>query len=298
MTIDSSLMQPHLTPPHLTPNYVGRFAPSPTGPLHAGSLVAAMASYLDARAHQGRWLLRIEDLDPPREQVGAAAAIIDALAAFGFQWDGPIVRQSERGTDYNAALQRLSAAGLIYPCCCSRRDIIGDDGIYPGTCRHGMRAGASARAWRIRVDDTTIDWHDRRCGHLSEALAQQAGDFVLKRADGLWAYQLAVVVDDALGGVNAIVRGDDLLSSSARQIFLQQQLGFATPSYLHIPVLRNSAGEKLSKQTMAPAIDARYALEQLESAANYLQLDRVGASSITRFWELATQRWQQRQAAR
>jgi glutamyl-Q tRNA(Asp) synthetase len=238
-------------------SYRGRFAPSPTGPLHFGSLVAAVGSYLEARTHHGTWLVRMEDLDPPREMPGAADRILKTLEAYGFVWDGEVLYQSRRSEAYEATLDTLRRSGLIYPCGCTRREIAdsaihGIEGpVYPGTCRHGLAVGKTARAWRIRVEDRTITFKDAVQGVVSQNLAQDIGDFVLKRADGFHAYQLAVVVDDAEQGITHIVRGADLLDSTPRQIYLQQVLQLPTPSYAHLPVVTNAAGEKLSKQTLA-----------------------------------------------
>lgn len=282
--------------------YIGRFAPSPSGPLHAGSLVAAMASYLDARAHGGRWLVRIEDIDEARTVAGAADAILHALQAFGMQHDGDILVQSRRKDVYQRAFDRL--AGHTYPCGCTRREIadsrlgIAADGaaIYPGTCRHGLAPGRTARALRLRVPDVgqpdeTIAFDDRWLGPQVQHLATEVGDFVLKRADGFWAYQLAVVVDDAEQSVTHVVRGTDLLDSTGRQIYLQHLLGYPTPSYMHVPVVRNAQGEKLSKQTGARALDLTRPLDELLLAARFLQLDIAPASSLARFWEQATTIW-------
>ena len=235
----------------------GRFAPSPTGPLHFGSLVAALASYCDARAAGGEWLVRIEDVDEPRSRTGAESAILDTLRRYGFAWDGPIIRQSERSAEYEHALARLRTIGSVYPCACTRRDLdaapfgAAGERIYPGTCRDGVASERTPRAERVRVDATSIAFVDRLQGPQRQDLAREVGDFVVRRADGLFAYQLAVVVDDALQGVTTIVRGADLLASTPRQIFLQQLLGMPTPEYLHVPVAINRAGEKLSKQTHA-----------------------------------------------
>ena len=261
--------------------YVGRFAPSPTGPLHAGSLVAALASWLDARAHSGRWLLRIEDLDTLREVPGAAAGIIDSLRAFGFNWDGDIVLQSQRHAAYAAAFDRLTAQGMIYPCACTRREIadsvshlrlhaFGRELVYPGACREGLAPGRTARAWRVRVPDERIGFDDAAAGPQAQNLATEVGDFVLRRADGQWAYHLAVVVDDAAQGVTHVVRGADLIDSTVRQIHLCRLLGFATPSYLHVPVVTNVKGEKLSKQSLAVAVDTRERDAALRAAWRHL----------------------------
>ncbi len=283
--------------------YVGRFAPSPTGPLHLGSLVAALASYLDARAHAGRWLLRIEDLDRDREVPGASAAIIDTLSRLGFEADGEIVRQSERHALYQAAFERLQAMGRVYPCGCTRREIADSlvrqgatpsrhgERVYPGTCRAGLPAGRVARAWRLRVDSAEIDWQDRLDGTHHESLAHSVGDFVLRRADGWWAYQLAVVVDDHDQGITTVVRGADLRESTARQILLQSLLGYARPAYLHVPVVVDANGEKLSKQTGAAPIDVEAPLQALDLALRHLGLAPTGAATLTAFWPLAQARW-------
>lgn len=283
--------------------YVGRFAPSPTGPLHAGSLVAAMASHLDARAHHGRWQLRIEDLDPPREARGASAAIVDTLARLGFPHDGQIVYQSTRDAAYRAAFERLTAMGLVYPCACTRREVADSmlrsgreqprstDLVYPGTCRNGMPAGREARAWRVRVDATPIAWRDRRAGESIERLDESVGDFVLRRADGLWAYQLAVVVDDAWQGVTDVVRGADLRDSTARQVYLQRLLGLPTPRYLHLPVVVDAEGNKLSKQTGAAPIDPRRGVQALNAALGFLGLGGIAAVDPAGFWPEAIARW-------
>jgi len=239
--------------------YVGRFAPSPTGPLHFGSLLAAVASYLEARVRGGRWLVRIEDIDPPREQAGAAEAIVRCLEAYGLRWDGPVLRQSRNEPRHRAALQRLLAAGLAYPCRCTRRMLArtarqGAMGpIYPGTCRDGSASGA--RAVRVRTGDEPIVVFDRLQGRLEQRLESELGDFVIRRRDGLIAYQLAVVIDDAVDGITDVVRGVDLLDSTPRQVHLQRLLGLPTPTYMHIPVAVDPGGEKLSKQTGAPAIN-------------------------------------------
>ena len=286
-----------------TPGYVGRFAPSPTGPLHAGSLVAALASYLDARAHDGTWLIRIEDIDEGRSVPGAAEDILDLLQRLGMTSDREVVWQSRRKHLYEAAYDRL--AGHVYPCGCNRREIadsrlgVAPDGaaIYPGTCRHGLAPGRSPRSLRLRVPnagDDVITFHDRMAGTVTQRLASESGDFVLKRADGYWAYQLAVVVDDAEQGVTDVVRGADLLDSTPRQIFLQRLLGVPTPHYLHVPVVRNAAGEKLSKQTGALAVrpgDEAGAVAALRESAGFLRLDVPPAGSLAEFWRLAVPAW-------
>lgn len=241
--------------------YVGRFAPSPSGPLHFGSLVAALASWLDARAARGRWLLRIEDLDAPRTLPGAVDDILRGLERVGLTWDGPVIYQSLRGARYEAALRRLQAH--TYWCGCTRREIadsalaLAADGaqIYPGTCRNGLPSGKAPRALRIRTDRRPLSFEDRVQGGQLQGVEQLVGDFVLYRADGQVAYQLAVVVDDAEQGVTDVVRGADLIDSTARQLHLQRLLGYPAPRYLHVPVAVNAFGEKLSKQTGAQAID-------------------------------------------
>jgi len=243
---------------------IGRFAPSPTGPLHFGSLVAAVGSYLDARASGGQWLLRIEDVDTPRTVPGMVDAQIAALEAYGFAWDGVVVRQSERSALYQAALDRLIAAGLAYPCTCTRSQIAATPGVrqgvdgwvYPGHCqswRPGMLVPANA-AWRFRVPAGVISFDDRIRGRVAQDLQKDVGDFPLLRADGCFTYQLAVVVDDLAQEVTDVVRGADLIDSTPRQIALIRALGGGVPTYAHLPVVMNGAGEKLSKQTEAPAI--------------------------------------------
>jgi len=263
--------------PIYQPRYRGRFAPSPTGPLHFGSLVAALGSYLDARAHDGEWLVRMEDLDPPRAAPGTADDILRTLESLGLHWDGAVLRQSERGDAYRTALAELERKGATYPCACTRREIgdsalAGIDGslVYPGTCRNGLPTGRTARATRLRVDDAVIEFDDAVQGRLRQQLAADVGDFVLRRADGLFAYQLAVVVDDAAQGITDVVRGADLLDSTPRQIVLQRLLGVPTPRYLHLPVATNAAGEKLSKQTLAPPIDRARPGAALLAALDFL----------------------------
>jgi len=280
--------------------YRGRFAPTPSGPLHFGSLVAALGSYLDARAHAGAWLLRIEDVDPPRVVAGATVAILRGLDAFGFEWDGPVEYQSGRGAVYQAALDRLDALGLVYGCDCSRKEIAevaprGVDGpVYPGTCRARGWRGDPARepAWRLRVPETRVEFRDRLIGRVACDIARECGDFVLKRADGVFTYQLAVVVDDAEQGVTHVVRGADLLTSTPRQIVLQQALGYATPVYLHLPVVLDAAGEKLSKQTLAAPIDHADPLPALLRAARFLGMEAGDAiGTVGDFWLWARRYW-------
>ena len=272
--------------------YIGRFAPSPTGPLHAGSLVAALASWLDARAHNGQWLVRIEDIDTPRCVKGADQGILEQLSACGLVADSEPKWQSQRTHLYENALSHLINKGWVYPCGCSRKEIEdiyvsqGQDiarhsaAIYPGTCRDGLN-GKPARAWRLNVQAVmealhlpqTLQWHDRRMGHQQQDVAREVGDFVLKRADGLWAYQLAVVVDDADQGITHVVRGEDLHDNTARQILLQKALGLPTPIYMHTPLVMGENGEKLSKQNGALALNLRDPLASLNKAAKVLKLN-------------------------
>ena len=278
--------------------YRGRFAPSPTGLLHAGSLVAALASWLDARAHQGTWLVRIEDVDTARCEAGVAERILAQLAACGLVSDEAVWWQSQRGDAYEAALTQLVNAGLAYPCACSRRDIEvelqilgqeperGQTPVYPGTCRpdQGGLDGRSARAWRLDVrPHTEVNWVDRRLGAQTQNVEQAVGDFVLKRADGLWAYQLAVVVDDAAQGITDVVRGEDLADNTPRQRVLQTALGLPLLRYLHTPLVLDADGDKLSKHKGAAAMACdtpAQALAALQDAAQVLGLPRSGATSV------------------
>lgn len=280
--------------------YRGRFAPSPTGPLHFGSLVAAVGSYLEAKSHHGEWLVRMEDLDPPREMPGAADAILQALDAYGFEWDGPVLYQSTRSEFYEAALAKLQQDGLLYPCACTRKEIAdsalpGIEGpVYPGTCRHGLADGRIPRAWRVRVDTADIAFEDAVQGHVRQNLAKDIGDFVLKRADGYYAYQLAVVLDDAAQRISHVVRGADLLDSTPRQIYLQRRLSLPTPHYAHLPVAVNAAGEKLSKQTLATPLDVARPVPALWQALHFLgQQPATGllAADLPDLWQWAQSRW-------
>jgi glutamyl-Q tRNA(Asp) synthetase len=281
--------------------YRGRFAPSPTGPLHFGSLVAAVASYADALAAGGAWLVRLEDVDVPRARKGAADAILAALERLGFEWEGAVWRQSTRTADYEEALGRLNDAGLVYPCACTRseraRDPVGPIGerIYPGVCAGGIakhRAGRSARAIRVRVPSTPIAFTDRLQGVIEQSLARDVGDFVVRRSDGFFAYQLAVVVDDAAQRITDVVRGADLIASTPRQIFLQRALGMPAPRYLHVAVALDAHGHKLSKQAGARALpDAPVAA--LCAAWRFLEQrapDEVPAS-VEQFWDYARTWW-------
>jgi len=290
--------------------YVGRFAPSPTGPLHAGSLVAALASWLDARAHEGQWLVRIEDVDTPRCVPGADHIILQQLAACGLHPDAPPIYQSQRGPTYQRALDALINTGHAYPCGCTRADIaqanaaLGlskprhGDLVYPGTCRpsNGGLKGKSERAWRLQVPDAPhdlISWTDRRLDRQQQHLASAVGDFVVKRADGLWAYQLAVVVDDAEQGVTDIVRGEDLCDNTPRQIHLQSLLGLRTPRYLHTPLVMGGNGEKLSKQNGAMALDVQQPLQALQAAGTVLNL-KPAATTVSNWLTQAVTMWQSR----
>jgi glutamyl-Q tRNA(Asp) synthetase len=280
--------------------YRGRFAPSPTGPLHFGSLVAATGSFLEARSRGGEWLLRMEDVDAPRCSAAAADDILHALDAFGFAWDGEVVWQSRREAAYAAALDRLREAQRVFPCACTRRELadsaIAPDGatIYPGTCRDGLPPGRAARAWRLRVGDARIAFDDAIQGRIESDLASEAGDFVLLRADGLFAYQLAVVVDDAEAGITEVVRGADLLTSTARQIYLQQCLGLPPPAYAHLPVAVNAAGEKLSKQTRARPLDVTRPVSDLCAALAFLGQRppaELAAATVPELWRWAVANW-------
>ncbi len=318
-----------VSPMKLDRNYRGRFAPSPTGPLHFGSLVAAVGSFLDAKHHQGKWLVRIEDIDTPRTVKGAADEILGTLEAYGLHWDEDIIYQSQRTAAYEAAFHRLKEAGAVYPCACSRKEITdsalhrGDELVYPGTCRNGIPAGREGRAWRVRTDrsllppcrgkggmgveqwgsqastpslalplqggelargqdvapsgsvrlydEGIVKFNDALQGRITQHLENEVGDFVVLRADGLFAYQLAVVVDDAAQGITDVVRGADLLYSTPRQIFLQQLLGFPTPAYMHLPVVVNAQGEKLGKQTLAQPVEKDSAASTLFKALVFLR---------------------------
>ncbi len=291
---------------------IGRFAPSPTGPLHAGSLVAALASWLDVRARGGRWLVRIEDVDAPRCVPGSDRVILQQLAALGLHADAPPLWQSTRSAAYAQALARLRAEGWAYDCGCSRAEIEGALAaggaprerhalaVYPGTCRDGLH-GKPARAVRLRTSHRgigpRIDWQDRRLGPQSQQVQHEVGDFVLKRADGLWAYQLAVVVDDAWQQVSHVVRGEDLADNTARQILLQRALGLPTPAYLHLPLVLGADGHKLSKQNGATALDLADPLAALRAAAAVLGLPPVAASDVGAWLGAAVAAWAARWVA-
>jgi glutamyl-Q tRNA(Asp) synthetase len=285
------------------PRYRGRFAPSPTGPLHFGSLVAAVAGYCDAHAAGGQWIVRIEDVDVTRSRPGAESAILATLDRYGFAWDGEVRRQSQRTAHYASSLARLRAGGDAYECACTRRELEtaplapGGERIYPGTCRSGIpadRAHRPQRAWRVRVGDARIEFHDRLQGLQAQDLARDVGDFVVRRADGLHAYQLAVVVDDALQDITHVVRGADLMASTPRQILLQRLLGYPALSYLHSPVAVDASGEKLSKQTQAPPLPED-PLPVLLAAWRLLDQPPPDGSrtpaSVAEFWSWAIAAW-------
>jgi len=280
--------------------YRGRFAPSPTGPLHFGSLVAAVGSYVEARRRGGEWLLRMEDLDKPREAPGAADAILQTLEAYGFEWDGEVGFQSRRLTVYGEALERLERKAAVFPCACTRREIsdsslsLTSEPVYPGTCRNGLPPGRPARAVRVRVDEAVIAFNDALQGRIEQNLAREVGDFVMRRADGLFAYQLAVVVDDAEQAITDVVRGADLLASTPRQILLQRLLGYPTPRHMHLPVALNRNGEKLSKQTLAAPLAIADAAVQLCRALRFLGQEPpadLSAGGIPEIWGWAFANW-------
>lgn len=283
-----------------TTPYRGRFAPTPSGPLHFGSMVAAVGSFLDARSRGGTWLVRIDDLDPPRTVPGAAGAILRCLEAFGMHWDGAVEYQSTRSDAYHAALHQLRHSGRIYPCACSRKEIsdaglAGVEGaVYPGTCRNGLGAGHEARALRVRTDGAVVEFDDTLQGHVRQDLQNEIGDFVLYRADHAFAYHLACAVDDAEQGITDVVRGADLIASTPRQIHLQKLLGLPTPAYLHLPVAVNAAGEKLSKQTRAPAVDEAHPTETIAHVLRFLEHAppaEIRDRALDDLWAWAIQNW-------
>lgn len=281
-------------------NYRGRFAPSPTGPLHFGSLVAAVGSYLDAKFNQGEWLVRIEDLDQQREVPRAASGILKMLEQLGMEWDGEVIYQSHRLQIYQDALDNLSRQGLIYPCICTRKEIADSSilnvngPIYPGTCSKRTVSKQQTHALRIRTSNNSIEFSDRLRGTYTQKLRNDIGDFILRRSDGIYAYQLAVVVDDAEQQITHVVRGTDLLASTPRQIYLQQLLSYPTPKYLHLPIVTNEAGEKLSKQTYAASIDVSNGLMQLMSALQFLGQNppaEIIEGTISSLWQWARKHW-------
>ena len=289
-----------MAPKQAGTRYRGRFAPSPTGSLHFGSLVAALASCLDARAAGGEWLLRLEDVDEPRTVPGAAAAILATLERCGFGWDGEVVRQSRRKSRYWAAFERLRLAGDVFACACSRREVADSSlggagaGRYPGTCRDGLPPGRVGLAWRFRVAPGRICVDDLLQGRICQDLAAEVGDFIVLRADGLFAYQLAVVVDDAEQGITHVVRGADLLDSTPRQIALQERLGLPQPAYLHLPAAVNAAGEKLSKQTRAKPLDEVHPQAALTAALAFLGQQppaELAQADLDSLWRWAIMHW-------
>ncbi|GLR25178.1 tRNA glutamyl-Q(34) synthetase GluQRS [Limnobacter litoralis] len=279
--------------------YRGRFAPSPTGPLHLGSLATAVGSYLDARIHQGQWLVRIEDIDPQRCKPEWTQRILHSLAVHGLVSDEPPVLQTTRTPAYQRALNALSHAGLTYPCACTRQDIeaanasrgFGENRIYPGTCAQGMPKGKTARSIRFRCPKATIEWQDHRLGQFIDLLSQTSGDFVLLRGDGAWAYHLAVVVDDAASEVTHIVRGDDLADTTARQLALFDALQKPRPAYWHLPVILAVDGQKLSKQTGAKALDDNTPVDNLNAVWKHFGFDALRAKTPAQWRELAAENW-------
>ncbi len=280
-------------------DYRGRFAPSPTGPLHFGSLVAALGSYLDARHHLGAWLLRMEDLDRTREVKGAADAILRLLDRFAFEWDGPVCYQSRRREDYEEALETLRRDGLAYPCACSRKQIAGsamtgpEGPIYPGTCRSGIAKGTRGRSIRLLTEDETIEFRDRIQGRIQQNPGREIGDFVIRRADGYHAYQLAVVLDDAWQEITHVVRGADLLSSTPRQCYLQSLLALPRPDYAHLPLAVDRNGRKLSKQYRDAPVDPRHPLDALLQAYAFLGQEPPPERPLdpADFWRWAIAQW-------
>ncbi|MCI2808193.1 tRNA glutamyl-Q(34) synthetase GluQRS [Eoetvoesiella caeni] len=277
-------------PPQACRGYTGRFAPSPSGPLHDGSLVAAMASFLDARAHRGQWLLRIEDIDTPRVVAGADHIIMEQLRALGMHWDGAPVWQSQRQAEYQRIFDTLKSQGQLYGCACTRQEA--GKRAYPGTCRNGVQNGRQIRAWRFRVPDGIVHFNDRWLGPQQQNVAKEVGDFIVKRADGLWAYQFVVVVDDWLQNVTSIVRGADLLGSTARQQVLARRLGAPCPEVMHVPLVLDQHGHKLSKQNHAPALERGDPVQALARAWRRLGFEPLAhAASVEAFWSAALPKW-------
>jgi len=274
--------------------YIGRFAPSPTGRLHLGSMVAAVASYLDARAHGGTWLVRMEDLDPPREVPGAADDILRTLEGFGLHWDGEVLYQHARHAAYRSALDQLLQDDMAFGCCCTRRELAEAGGlqVYPGTCRSGLPQGVEPRSWRFRMPDgAALDWQDAIQGEQHFA-GDQVGDVTLLRADGQWAYHLAVVVDDEFQGITDVVRGADLVEATAAHIALQRALGFRTLRYAHVPVVTNAQGQKLSKQTLAQPVSIAEAPETLKKVFDHLKITECEVDEPIRMLDEAASKWQ------
>jgi len=282
-----------------TGRYRGRFAPSPSGPLHFGSLVSALGSYLDARSLKGDWLLRMEDIDPPREKPGASDAILNTMELFGFEWDGPVLYQSSRNDAYREAAGYLTSQGLAYPCGCSRKqvEIAGSQGpegmIYPGTCRNGTEITRDTKTLRVLTRSAEVSFPDLIHGRFRQNLELDVGDFIVRRADGLYAYQLAVVVDDAFQNITRIVRGSDLLFSTPRQVYLQRLLGLPQPEYSHLPLVMGEDGRKLSKQSLAWPVENSDPLRSLLQAAGFLgQTPPADAPcNLEEFWEWAITSW-------
>lgn len=279
-----------------TQQYIGRFAPSPTGPLHFGSLIAALGSYLDARANNGKWLLRIDDIDPPREQPGAVDDILRSLEQFGFEWDGEVLFQNSRAIAYQAALQKLRNDNLVFFCACSRKQIAAEgDTVYPGTCRHRAHAPAGQEySIRLRVETDKTGFDDLIQGACAQHLRDDVGDFVLLRRDGFYSYHLACIVDDAFQAVTHVVRGADLLDSTPRQIHLQRLLNLPTPRYAHLPVAVNEGGQKLSKQNLARAIDPERREQLLCHALHFLGQQppqELRSADLESIWDWAFKHW-------
>ena len=278
-------------------HYRGRFAPSPTGPLHFGSVVAALASYLDARHHQGEWLVRIDDLDTLRERPGSAAQILLTLERFGMHWDGEVVYQSQHLLLYRQALDELRISRLLYGCNCSRKQIAanataGIEGfIYPGSCRDRNISQTTSHSLRLRTNNLAVSFDDRICGAITQRIESEIGDFIIRRGDGIFAYQLAVIVDDHEQGVTDIVRGDDLLLSTPRQVYLQQLLKIPRPAYAHLPLVTNADGSKLSKSSAAWPVDTRKPVKTLNQALRFLGQQQVHADSVEEFWPQAIRQW-------
>jgi glutamyl-Q tRNA(Asp) synthetase len=269
---------------------IGRFAPSPTGDLHFGSLVSAVGSYLEAKSRGGAWLLRVEDIDPPREVAGSAVRIIADLARLGMEPDGPVLYQSSRAEAYREAAARLQDMGLTFPCACTRK-MLPDSGIYPGTCRNGLPTGGKARSLRFKVGSHAVHFDDAVQGRIGDCPAESCGDFVIRRADGLFAYQLAVVVDDAFQGISQVVRGADLLDSTPRQILLQRALGLPTPEYMHLPVALNAEGRKLGKRDQDDPVKHQDPAFAVRRALSFLGQQPPRDYALDRLWEWALEHW-------
>ncbi len=286
--------------PLSVPDYRGRFAPSPTGALHFGSLIAAVGSYLEAKSHNGEWLVRIENLDKPREIPAASHEILSALEILGMEWDHEVIYQDQREDAYENVLTILNKRGLTYPCTCTRKEIAdssitGISGqIYAGTCRNNVQNKDRPGAIRIKTDNNIIEFEDSLHGLTSQRLESETGDFILRRSDGIYAYQLAVVADDATQGITNVVRGADLLDSTPRQIYLQKLLGYSTPTYMHLPVAVNNRGKKLSKQTNAALLDTSNPVKQLIEAVNFLGQEppiELLENNVSSFWKWAIENW-------